>query len=65
MKKTYTATYEPRTMGGEAGFWYRCHADGRLIFEGWSRGSKPNAEAEVREGINAREALLAATRAVA
>lgn len=59
MKKTYSATYEPQIMNGEHGFWYRCFAAGRLIFEGWSRGKKHLAETEVRNGIDAREALRA------
>jgi len=54
---SYSATYEPGVVHGECGFWYRCFAGGRLIFEGWSRGRRQHAEAEVREGINARETL--------
>jgi hypothetical protein len=61
--KSYTATYEPQTVNGEQGYWYRCFAGGRLIFEGWSRGKKREAEAEVRNGINARDALIACTEA--
>lgn len=62
MKTTdhYTATYDPSTIGGEQGYWYCCYVNGRIIFEGWERGAKKNAEATVREGINAREALRAA-----
>lgn len=61
---TYTATYEPRLMAGEPGYWYRCFVGDRggsrrLVFEGWSRGRKHHAETEVRHGINAREALRA------
>lgn len=56
----YTATYEPDTIMGEAGWSYACYCEGRLIFEGWSRGKKSDAEAEVRNGINNREALLSA-----
>lgn len=62
--KNYTATYEPQTVHGERGFWYRCFAGGKLIFEGWSRGKQQHAEAEVREGINARETLRSLAGAV-
>lgn len=55
----YTATYEPQIVAGERGFWYRCFAAGKLIFEGWSRGKKHLAERDVREGIKARETLRA------
>lgn len=55
--KNYTGTYEPQTVHGERGFWYRCFANGKLVFEGWSRGKKHLAEREVRNGIDAREAL--------
>ena len=57
----YTATYEPQTVHGEPGYWYECFANGRLIFSGWSRGKKQHAEAEVREGVSARESLRACT----
>ena len=60
--KGYTATYEAATVGDEPGWSYSVTCDGRLVFEGWSRGRKQHAEAEVREGINAREALLEAAR---
>ncbi len=55
--KSYTATYSPHTSNGEPGYSYTVTAGGRFVFGGWSRGRKANAEAEVREGINAREAL--------
>lgn len=55
--KGYAATYEPQIVYGEAGYWYRCFVGGRLIFEGWSRGRRCQAEAEVRHGIDARETL--------
>lgn len=57
---SYSATYEPSFMNGDAGCWYRCFVDGREIFNGWVRGKRGNAESTVREGINAREALRAA-----
>lgn len=60
--KSYSATYEPQIVYGEAGYWYRCYVGGRLIFEGWSKGKKRDAEDEVRNGIDAREALRSAVR---
>lgn len=54
----YTATYLQETILGERGHIYRCYADGRLIFEGWTAGGKSEAESEVWQGIKAREALL-------
>lgn len=63
----YTATYKHQTICGEAGWSYVVTCDGRLVFEGWSRGRKRDAEAEVRNGIRNRDALLAclATKAAA
>lgn len=60
--KGYTAHYWPETINNEPGWSYECLFDGRVIFEGWSRGKKRDAEFEVRRGINNREALLAAAR---
>lgn len=65
MSNSYTATYKPETIGGERGWSYECFCDGRLVFEGWSRGAKREAEADVRNGIRNREALLAASAAKA
>ena len=50
--KSYTATYEAQTVYGEQGFWYRVFNAGKLIFEGWSRGKKHRAEAEVRRQLH-------------
>lgn len=59
MSPLYKAHYTPQSLNGSRGYWYRCYADTRLVFEGWSAGSRSSAEAEVREGIRAREALRA------
>jgi hypothetical protein len=58
--KGYTATYKPETIAGEPGWSYQCFCDERLVFEGWSRGAKRDAEAEVRNGIRNRNHLLGA-----
>lgn len=57
--KGYTATYKPETILGEQGWSYQCFCDGRLIFDGWSRGKKTEAEQCVRDGIKSRVELLA------
>jgi hypothetical protein len=51
----YTAVYRAERLFGEQGWSYSCFFDGHVVFEGWSRGSKREAESEVRRGINARE----------
>lgn len=56
----YTAIYRAERLLGEPGWTYQCLFNGQLIFEGWTRGSKRDAEAEVRQGIDAREALISA-----
>jgi len=56
--KSYTATYKFETILGEPGWSYEVSDGRRVLFQGWSRGrSRTHAEREVREGINAREAL--------
>lgn len=59
----YAATYQAEPVLGEHGWSYRCFCRGQPIFEGWSRGRKSEAEAEVRRGIEAREALRACVEA--
>jgi hypothetical protein len=61
MKNSYTATYEPDRILGEDGYSYTCYCNGVVVFEGWTRGKKRDAEAEVRNGIMNREALLGVT----
>jgi hypothetical protein len=56
--KGYTAHYWPETLGGEPGWSYECLTGGRVVFEGWTRGVKRDAEHEVRRGIANREALV-------
>lgn len=56
----YTATYKPETIRGEAGWTYSCFCDGKLVFDGWTKGKKRDAEAIVRKGIENRNAILAA-----
>lgn len=55
----FTVTYEPTTMCGERGYSYECFCGHRLVFTGWSRGHRRNAEADVRNAINTRKADLA------
>ncbi len=58
MRAAYTVTYEPETIQGEHGYSYRVYTSrSHLVFEGWTRGKKHEAEIEVRHGIEAREAL--------
>lgn len=56
----YTITYEPHAMCGENGHNWKIRAKGRLIAEGWSRGKRHHAEADVRETIRNRDALRSA-----
>lgn len=63
MTSGYTATYRPETLFSEPGWAYSCFHNGREIFNGWSRGSKREAESEVRRGIANREALHGAANA--
>jgi len=51
---SYTAIYRSERLLGEPGWTYQCFCDGLLVFEGWTRGAKRDAEAEVRRGIHAR-----------
>lgn len=51
----YTATYEPQMLAGERGWSWQLFADGRLVAEGWTRGKKRAAEAEVRITIASRD----------
>lgn len=53
----YTVNYRAEPRNDEHGWSYQVFCRSRLVFEGWARGRKHNAEAEVREGINARETL--------
>lgn len=57
----YTAHYWFERINDEDGFAYECLHNGRVIFEGWCRGKKREAEHEVRRGIDNREMLLAAS----
>jgi hypothetical protein len=57
MSDLYSTVYERDEVNGDFGYWYRTFAGGVLVFEGWACGHRRNAEREVREGINAREAL--------
>lgn len=65
MSKTYRAEYEPQTVYGEAGVWWRLYASDRLVAEGWTRGKRHDAEADVRETIRNRDALFAAATGLA
>lgn len=52
-----TTIYRQERLFGEPGWTYECLYNGRVVFEGWTRGSKRDAESEVRRGIANREAL--------
>jgi hypothetical protein len=56
----YSVTYDRETICGDPGYSYRVFCGPRLVFEGWSRGSKRDAEADVREGIRARSLVVEA-----
>jgi hypothetical protein len=60
MTGSYTAIYRAERCANESGWTYQCLYNGRLVFEGWTRGAKRDAEAEVRRGIDARETLRGA-----
>lgn len=57
---TFTITYEPKTMSGEAGYWYEIRSRGRLVGEGWSAGGKHHAEKMAKADIKALERKAAA-----
>jgi hypothetical protein len=56
--KSYTATFEAQTIAGERGWSWKLFARRRLVAEGWTRGKKSEAEAEVRITIASRDTLL-------
>lgn len=55
----YVTHYRQERLGDELGWTYQCLYFGRVVFEGWTRGKKSDAEQEVRRGIANREALIA------
>lgn len=50
----FTVIYRHERLLGESGWTYQCFHNGNVVFEGWTRGAKSDAEAEVRRGIEAR-----------
>jgi len=52
----FTATYRPVRMNDEPGWWFEIRRNGRVVGEGWSRGRKHHAEAEVRRLTQLRKA---------
>lgn len=61
----YKTTYKRESVAGEIGWTYIVSCSGRVVFEGWSRGAKREAQVEVRNGIINREALLGCVAAKA
>lgn len=55
---TYSIQYDRETVCGEPGYSYRVFASSDLIAEGWSRGSRRDAEVTAKASIRAYEELL-------
>ena len=51
----YSVTYEPQILNAEAGWWFNIYVEGRLLVQGWCKGSRADAEAEARRCMAERD----------